>query len=240
MPPVEALKGVSFELPSAGLVFILGKSGCGKTTLLNILGGLDDFDGGDVTVNGRSFKSFTQKDYDDYRNNCVGFVFQENNLFDEYTVEYNVGMALSLQSVNDGDKKTYAALKAVGLEDYGNVKPNRLSGGQKQRVAIARAIVKNPQLLLCDEPTGALDSETGATIFELLKQISKNTLVVVVSHDRESAEKYGDRIIELKSGKIISDSGEKNQQYCSQNAIAPAISADETPIAVKKTGRNAF
>lgn len=131
MPPVEALKGVSFELPSAGLVFILGKSGCGKTTLLNILGGLDDFDGGDVTVNGRSFKSFTQKDYDDYRNNCVGFVFQENNLFDEYTVEYNVGMALSLQSVNDGDKKTYAALKAVGLEDYGNVKPNRLSGGDK-------------------------------------------------------------------------------------------------------------
>lgn len=240
MPPVEALKGVSFELPSAGLVFILGKSGCGKTTLLNILGGLDDFDGGDVTVNGRSFKSFTQKDYDDYRNRKVGFVFQENNLFDEYTVEYNVGMALSLQSVNDGDKKTYAALKAVGLEDYGKVKPNRLSGGQKQRVAIARAIVKNPQLLLCDEPTGALDSETGATIFELLKQISKNTLVVVVSHDRESAEKYGDSIIELKSGKIISDSGENNQQYCSQNAIAPAISADETPIAVKKTGRNAF
>lgn len=131
MPPVEALKGVSFELPSAGLVFILGKSGCGKTTLLNILGGLDDFDGGDVTVNGRSFKSFTQKDYDDYRNRKVGFVFQENNLFDEYTAEYNVGMALSLQSVNDGDKKTYAALKAVGLEDYGKVKPNRLSGGTK-------------------------------------------------------------------------------------------------------------
>ena len=137
-------------------------------------------------------------------------------------------------------KRHTLRLKLWGWKITERLNPTDFLGGQKQRVAIARAIVKNPQLLLCDEPTGALDSETGATIFELLKQISKNTLVVVVSHDRESAEKYGDRIIELKSGKIISDSGEKNQQYCSQNAIAPAISADETPIAVKKTGRNAF
>lgn len=131
MPPVEALKGVSFELPSAGLVFILGKSGCGKTTLLNILGGLDDFDGGDVTVNGRSFKSFTQKDYDDYRNRKVGFVFQENNLFDEYTVEYNVGMALLLQGEKDYKWRVESALKAVELERYEKIKPNRLSGGTK-------------------------------------------------------------------------------------------------------------
>lgn len=129
MPPVEALKGVSFELPSAGLVFILGKSGCGKTTLLNILGGLDDFDGGDVTVNGRSFKSFTQKDYADYRNRKVGFVFQENNFFDEYTAEYNVGMALLLQGEKDYKWRVESALKAVELEGYEKIKPNRLSGG---------------------------------------------------------------------------------------------------------------
>lgn len=223
-------------MPSAGLVFILGKSGCGKTTLLNILGGLDDFDGGDVTVNGRSFKSFTQKDYDDYRNRKVGFVFQENNLFDEYAVEYNVGMALLLQGEKDYKWRVESALKAVELEGYEKIKPNRLSGGQKQRVAIARAIVKNPQLLLCDEPTGALDSETGATIFELLKQISKNTLVVVVSHDRESAEKYGDRIIELKSGKIISDSGEKKSTVLQSKCNCPRNIGRRNADSGKKNG----
>lgn len=236
MPPVEALKGVSFELPSSGLVFILGKSGCGKTTLMNIIGGLDGFDEGDVTADGKSLKSFTEKDYDDYRNRRVGFVFQENNLFDEYTVEYNVGMALLIQGEKEYKGRVKNALKAVEMEGYEGTKPNRLSGGQKQRVAIARAIVKQPELLLCDEPTGALDSETGETIFELLKGISKTTLVVVVSHDRESAEKYGDRIIELKSGQVISDrtASFKEGEKSAKEDIAPIVCGNETKKSAKK------
>lgn len=203
---VPALKGVSFDLPEKGMVFILGKSGCGKSTLLNVLGGLDNFDGGDVIIDGRSMKDFSAKDTDRHRNEKVGFVFQENNLLDEYTVERNVGLAVELQSEKDGGDLVAAALKSVDLEGFGGRKCNRLSGGQKQRVAIARAIVKKPEILLCDEPTGALDSDTGEEIFNLLKNISNNTLVIVVSHDRESAEKYGDRVIELKDGQVISDS----------------------------------
>lgn len=149
-------------------------------------------------------------------------------------------MALLLQGEKDYKWRVESALKAVELEGYEKIKPNRLSGGQKQRVAIARAIVKNPQLLLCDAPTGALDSETGATIFELLKQISKNTLVVVVSHDRESAEKYGDSIIELKSGKIISDSGEKKSTALQSKCNCPRNIGRRNADSGKKTGRNAF
>lgn len=203
---VPALRGVSFDLPEKGMVFILGKSGCGKSTLLNVLGGLDNFDGGDVIIDGRSMKDFSAKDTDRHRNEKVGFVFQENNLLDEYTVERNVSLALELINVKDGGDLVAAALKSVDLEGFGGRKCNRLSGGQKQRVAIARAIVKKPEILLCDEPTGALDSDTGEEIFNLLKNISNNTLVIVVSHDRESAEKYGDRVIELKDGQVISDS----------------------------------
>ena len=203
---VPALKGVSFTLPEKGMVFILGKSGCGKSTLLNVLGGLDNFDGGDVIIDGRSMKDFSAKDTDRHRNEKVGFVFQENNLLDEYTVERNVSLALELINVKDGGDLVAAALKSVDLEGFADRKCNRLSGGQKQRVAIARAIVKKPEILLCDEPTGALDSDTGEEIFNLLKNISNNTLVIVVSHDRESAEKYGDRVIELKDGQVISDS----------------------------------
>lgn len=203
---VPALRGVSFDLPEKGMVFILGKSGCGKSTLLNVLGGLDNFDGGDVIIDGKSMKDFSAKDTDRHRNEKVGFVFQENNLLDEYTVGRNVSLALELINVKDGGDKVAAALNSVELSDFGDRKCNRLSGGQKQRVAIARAIVKKPEILLCDEPTGALDSDTGEEIFNLLKNISNNTLVIVVSHDRESAEKYGDRVIELKDGQVISDS----------------------------------
>ncbi|MDE6598063.1 MAG: ATP-binding cassette domain-containing protein [Clostridia bacterium] len=203
---VPALKGVSFDLPEKGMVFILGKSGCGKSTLLNVLGGLDSFDGGDVLVNGKSMKDFSAKELDAYRNGSVGFVFQENNLLDEYTVERNVGLAIELQSEKGGGDLVAAALKNVDLDGFGDRKCNRLSGGQKQRVAIARAIVKEPEMLLCDEPTGSLDSDTGEEIFNLLKKISESTLVVVVSHDRESADKFGDRVIELKNGQVISDS----------------------------------
>lgn len=203
---VPALRGVSFDLLGKGMVFILGKSGCGKSTLLNVLGGLDNFDGGDVIIDGKSMKDFSAKDTDRHRNEKVGFVFQENNLLDEYTVGRNVGLAVELQSEKGGGDQVAAALKSVDLEGFADRKCNRLSGGQKQRVAIARAIVKKPEILLCDEPTGALDSDTGEEIFNLLKNISNNTLVIVVSHDRESAEKYGDRVIELKDGQVISDS----------------------------------
>lgn len=204
-PAVEALKGVTFALPSAGLVFILGKSGCGKTTLMNMIGGLDSFDSGDLTIDGRSVKSFSDGELVEYRNRQVGFVYQENNLLDEYTVERNVGMALALQGKKEYKEEVARALSAVELDGCAKAKPNRLSGGQKQRVAIARAIVKRPKILLCDEPTGSLDEETGETIFALLKQISKSTLVVVVSHDREAAEAFGDRVIELRSGRVVSD-----------------------------------
>ncbi len=203
---VRALKDISFNLPDTGMIFILGKSGCGKSTLLNILGGIDGFDGGDVIIDGKSIKDYGATDLDAYRKAYVGFVFQENNLLDRESVKANVSLALELQSERDNGGKVFSALESVGLKDFADRKCNRLSGGQKQRVAIARALIKSPKLLLCDEPTGALDSETGAEIFNLLKALSKSRLVVVVSHDRESAEKYGDRIIELKDGEIISDS----------------------------------
>ena len=209
---VKALKGVSFTLPDSGMVFILGKSGCGKSTLLNVLGGLDGFDGGDIVVDGKSMKDFTAKDYDDYRNNYIGFVFQENNLLEQYTVKRNVGLALDLQSQKGVDERIAEALEKVDLKDFGERRCNRLSGGQKQRVAIARALIKQPEMLLCDEPTGSLDSDTGREIFDLLKEISKNTLVVVVSHDREAAEKYGERVIEIKDGTVLSDNKPEEEQ----------------------------
>lgn len=213
---VRALKGISFNLPDTGMVFILGKSGCGKSTLLNILGGLDGFDGGDVKVDGRSIKGYKAKDLDGYRNDYVGFVFQENNLLEKESVRRNVGLALDLQSLKDKDGTVDGVLESVGLKEFADRKCNCLSGGQKQRVAIARALVKQPKLLLCDEPTGALDSETGEDIFNLLKELSRERLVVVVSHDRESAEKYGDRVIELKDGEIVSDSFPQNAVEAAQ------------------------
>lgn len=201
---VEALKDISFSLPQSGLVFVLGKSGSGKTTLLNVLGGLDGFEGGDLIVEGHSVKGFSERQYDDYRNRYVGFVFQEYNLIESYTVSQNIALAQHLRGKKDASAVD-DILKQVELDGMGDRKVVELSGGQRQRVAIARALIKGAKLILCDEPTGALDSETGSTIFDLLKKISADTLVVVVSHDRESAEKYGDGIIELKDGCIISD-----------------------------------
>lgn len=203
---VTALNGVSFDLPKSGMVFFLGKSGCGKSTLLNVLGGLDSFDGGEIIVGGRSIKNFTSKESDTYRNEYIGFVFQENNLLDGYTVAQNIGFALDIKKQSGYDDKVNSVLESVDLKDFADRKPDSLSGGQKQRVVIARALVKNPEIILADEPTGALDSDTGEEVFNLLKEISKNKLVIVVSHDRLSAQKFGDRIIELKDGKILSDS----------------------------------
>ncbi|MBR2968093.1 MAG: ABC transporter ATP-binding protein/permease [Clostridia bacterium] len=202
---VEALKGVSFDLPDKGMVFILGKSGCGKSTLLNVLSGLDSFDSGDIIYKGKSLKSLTKQELDSYRNTCCGFIFQEYNLIPELNVGENISLALDLQGEKDKESKISEALKRVDLAGYENRKVTELSGGQKQRIAIARSIVKDPEIIFADEPSGALDSETGASVFSLLKELSSEKLVIVVSHDRESAIKYGDRVIELSDGRVLSD-----------------------------------
>ena len=203
--PVTALDKVSLKFGETGMVFLLGKSGSGKSTLLNLLGGLDKYDGGEIIIKGVSSKAFKQKHFDSYRNTYVGFIFQEYNVLDDFTVGANIALAIELQNRKATDSEINEILKEVDLEGFGNRKPNELSGGQKQRVAIARALVKNPQIIMADEPTGALDSNTGKQIFDTLKKLSREKLVIVVSHDREFAENYADRIIELSDGRVISD-----------------------------------
>ncbi len=225
---VIALDHVSFTLPESGMVFLLGKSGSGKTTMLNLLGGLDAPTEGELCIDGTSSKHFRQKDWDAYRNNYVGFVFQEYNLLDDLTIGANIALALNLQgkqSKADAEQKIATVLAQVGLSGYGSRKPSELSGGQKQRIAIARALVKNPHMILADEPTGALDSENGQQIFDLLKEISREKLVVIVSHDEEFARRYADRIIQLSDGKVISDSKASNTAkitYRSNSVHVPA------------------
>ena len=187
------------------MVFLLGKSGSGKSTLLNLCGGLDTPDSGEIIIKGRSSKDFSQADFDSYRNTFVGFVFQEYNILNEFTVEDNIALALELQGKNKDKARVHEILEQVEMTNFAKRKPNTLSGGQKQRIAIARALVKNPEIIMADEPTGALDSNTGKQVFDTLKKLSQDKLVLVVSHDREFAEIYGDRIIELKDGHVISD-----------------------------------
>lgn len=199
-----ALDNVSFTLPESGFVFIVGKSGSGKTTLLSLLGGLDEISNGDIVVQGQSIKGFSHKDFVDYRNSTIGFIFQDFHLLDELTIEENIRISLTLQSIED-DNLVQKALCDVGLSGYAKRYPKELSGGEKQRVAIARALVKNPQILLADEPTGNLDSKTTTQILTILKKLSENRLVVIVSHNLSDAREYADRIIELSQGKIIND-----------------------------------
>lgn len=203
--PVTALNKISLKFPEKGMVFLLGKSGSGKSTLLNLLGGLDKYDSGEIIIKGVSSKDFKQQYFDSYRNTYVGFIFQEYNILDEFSVGANIALAIELQGRKATDGEINDILKQVDLEGYGNRKPNELSGGQKQRVAIARALVKNPEIIMADEPTGALDSNTGKQIFDTLKKLSKDKLVLIVSHDREFSERYADRIIELADGNVISD-----------------------------------
>lgn len=203
--PVTALDKVSLKFPDKGMVFLLGKSGSGKSTLLNVLGGLDSYDGGEIIIKGVSSKNFKQQHFDSYRNTYVGFIFQEYNVLDEFSVGANIALAIELQNRKASDREINDILKQVDLEGFGARKPNELSGGQKQRVAIARALVKKPQIIMADEPTGALDSATGRQVFDTLKKLSETKLVIVVSHDREFAEQYADRIIELSDGHVISD-----------------------------------
>ena len=204
---VHALKGVSIEFRKSEFVSILGHSGCGKTTLLNIIGGLDRYTDGDLFINGKSTKTYKDRDWDNYRNHSVGFIFQSYNLIPHQTVLSNVELALTLSGVSKQERRKRAedALKKVGLGDQLGKKPNQMSGGQMQRVAIARALVNDPEILLADEPTGALDSETSVQIMELLKEISKDRLVIMVTHNPELAKQYSTRIVKLLDGNILAD-----------------------------------
>ena len=217
-----ALNDVSLNLRDNEFVAILGPSGSGKTTLLNIIGGLDRYDGGDLIINGISTKQYTDRDWDSYRNHTIGFVFQSYNLIPHQTVLSNVELALTISGVSGAERRRRAveALKQVGLGDQLHKHPTEMSGGQMQRVAIARALVNNPDILLADEPTGALDSETSLQVMELLKEVAKDRLVVMVTHNPELAEQYATRIVKLRDGVIISDT----QPYAPDDAqLAPPV-----------------
>ena len=205
---VHALKGISIEFRKSEFVSILGQSGCGKTTLLNIIGGLDRYTSGILIINGKSTKDFKDKDWDAYRNYSVGFVFQNYNLISHQTILSNVELALTLSGVGkkERQKRAIEALKKVGLEEQIHKKPNQLSGGQMQRVAIARAIVNNPDIILADEPTGALDTKTSKQVMDILKEIAKDKLVIMVTHNPSLAEEYSTRIIKILDGVITDDS----------------------------------
>ncbi len=217
----KALDNVSVDFRKNEFVAILGPSGSGKSTLLNIIGGLDKYDTGDLIINNKSTKQFKDRDWDAYRNNCIGFVFQNYNLITHISVLQNVELAMTLSGVSNKERKKRAkeALEKVGLKDHMHKKPNQLSGGQMQRVAIARALVNNPDIIMADEPTGALDTKTSVQIMELITEIAKDKLVIMVTHNAELANQYASRIIELRDGKLVSDSnpiteeGKEENQY---------------------------
>lgn len=201
----QALDSIDLALPEVGMIFVLGKSGSGKSTLLNLLGGLDRADSGQILIDGDDLGSKSGEDLDAYRCHDIGFVFQDFNIIDHYSVRENVGIAMELQGKAIDHDRMEKTLATVGLSDFEQRKGNEVSGGQKQRIAIARALIKQPRLILADEPTGNLDSETSNQIMELLKEVSKDTLVVVVSHDPEEAKQFGDRILYIKDGRIAKD-----------------------------------
>ena len=220
---VQALRGIDLEFGSSEFAAILGPSGCGKTTLLNIIGGLDQYTDGDLIIRGKSTKQFNESDWDTYRNHAVGFVFQSYNLIPHQTVLANVELALTLSGIGRDERRRRAieALEKVGLKDQIKKKPNELSGGQMQRVAIARALVNNPEILLADEPTGALDSETSIQVMEILREIGRERLVIMVTHNPELANEYADRIIRVLDGKVISDERIR-REAAPQRAETPA------------------
>ncbi len=243
---IAALQGISLNFRKSEFVAVLGPSGCGKTTMLNIIGGLDQYTSGDLIINGKSTRDFKDRDWDAYRNHSIGFVFQNYNLIPHQTVLSNVELALTLSGVSKSErrKKATEALRKVGLGDQLTKKPNQMSGGQMQRVAIARALVNNPDILLADEPTGALDSATSVQIMELLKEIAKDKLVIMVTHNPELAERYATRTIRLLDGKILSDSNpyegdsEKNEGTAAKKtsmSFFTALSLSLNNLMTKKT-----
>ena len=238
---VHALKGVSFTFRDSEFVSVLGPSGCGKTTLLNIIGGLDHYTSGDMQIDGVSTKDYGDRDWDTYRNHRIGFVFQSYNLIPHQTIQANVELALNISGVEKSERirRSREALDKVGLQGLYNKKPNQLSGGQMQRVAIARALVNDPDILLADEPTGALDSETSVQIMDLIKEIADRCLVIMVTHNPELAEKYSTRIIRLLDGEVQSDSNpyeapevaEETAHEKTEEPEKPVVSSDETQTA---------
>ena len=232
---VQALRGIDLSFGESEFAAILGPSGCGKTTLLNIIGGLDRYTSGDLIIRGKSTKQFTEREWDAYRNHSVGFVFQSYNLIPHQTVLANVELALTLSGVSREDRRRRAAeaLEQVGLADQMKKKPNQLSGGQMQRVAIARALVNDPEVLLADEPTGALDSETSLQVMEILREVARERLVIMVTHNPELADRYATRVIRLLDGKIISDSA-------AEGAGAPAESVRTETVPVQQKTSMSF
>ncbi len=204
----NALDGVSLAFRESEFVAILGPSGSGKTTLLNIIGGLDRYDSGDLIIDGTSTTEYKDRDWDTYRNHSIGFVFQSYNLIPHQTILANVELALTISGVPRRQRRTRAVamLEKVGLTDHINKHPNQLSGGQMQRVSIARALVNNPEILLADEPTGALDTQTGIQVMELLKEVAEDRLVIMVTHNPDLAREYATRIVRVQDGKVTSDS----------------------------------
>lgn len=233
----EALKNINLKLEGVGMVFLLGKSGSGKSTLLNLLGALDEPTSGTIRINELDLTKEIEYSLDSYRNSSIGFVFQDFNLLENFNVYENIELALKLQEKRISQEKLDQTLRAFGLEGLGLRKINELSGGQKQRVAMVRAMIKNPSILLADEPTGNLDAASSKLVFDLLKEISKEKLVIIVSHDIEASRIYADRIIELKDGKIESDTGALKEKKQSSKRVSPYL-----PIgyALKTAGKNLF
>ena len=231
---VEALRGVSLCFRESEFVSVLGPSGCGKTTLLNIIGGLDQYTSGDLVINGRSTKGFRDRDWDTYRNHSIGFVFQSYHLIPHQSVLQNVELALTLSGVSRQERRRRAieALEAVGLHDQLRKKPSEMSGGQMQRVAIARALVNNPDIILADEPTGALDTETSVQVMDILREVARDRLVIMVTHNPELAEKYSTRIIRMLDGEVLSDSRPVTEEEAQQGT-----NAQEEPKTVGKRDR---
>ena len=226
---LEVLKGIDLQFRRQEFVSILGPSGCGKTTMLNIIGGLDQYTSGDLIINGKSTKDFKDRDWDTYRNHSIGFVFQSYNLIPHQTVLQNVELALTLSGVSKTERRRRAkeALEQVGLGSQIRKKPNQLSGGQMQRVAIARAIVNNPDIILADEPTGALDTETSIQVMDILKAISQDRLVIMVTHNPEIAERYSTRIIRILDGQITDDSAPLTEEEAQQEREAEREKAEK-------------